>query len=279
LIYSLINWYVQRFSFPHKGLKYFLKFLSITGNVNKTFRKKIHNGLFINVSPREHVQKDLFWYGIYEKRQVLVWQSLVRNDSIVIDIGANIGYYSLVASKIAMKGSVYAFEAASQTFQLLVQNINTNRLTNVYPLHLAVCNENSEMELFISGESNIGMTGLRKVGNKGTSIEKVQTTSLDEWIKTTELLKVDLIKIDIEGAELLALKGMEGILNKFRPVLFIEISSLLGLYGNTSYDLYDFMEKMKYNCYQATAKNTLQNVSAGTEDDLIIFLPEEYSFN
>ncbi|MGZ5549016.1 MAG: FkbM family methyltransferase, partial [Nitrososphaeraceae archaeon] len=199
--------------------------MSLTGNLNKNYRKKIYNGMFMNVSPREHIQKDLFWYGIYEKNQVLAWQNFVKSDSIVIDIGANIGYYSLVASAIAVKGSVYAFEAASQTFQLLVQNINSNRVSNVFPVRMAIYNESSEMELFISGEFNIGMTGLRKVGNKDVTIEKVQTISLDEWIKTTGV-KVDLIKIDIEGAELLALKGMEGILKDSRPVLFIEISSL-----------------------------------------------------
>lgn len=229
----------------------------------------------MNVSPGEHIQKDLFWYGIYEKNQVSAWQSFVRADSVVIDIGANIGYYSLVASPIAVNGTVYAFEAASKTFQLLVQNINSNGVSNVYPVFIAIYNESSEMELFISGESNIGMTGLRKVGNKDVTIEKVQTISLDEWIKTTGS-KVDLIKIDIEGAELLALKGMEDILNHFRPVLFIEISSLLGLYGNTSFELYEFMGRMKYKYYQATPGNKLRNVSAGMEDDLIIFVPEEY---
>ncbi|MGZ5191638.1 MAG: FkbM family methyltransferase, partial [Flavisolibacter sp.] len=208
---------------------------------------------------------------------VLAWQNFVKSDSIVIDIGANIGYYSLVASAIAVKGSVYAFEAASQTFQLLVQNINSNRVSNVFPVRMAIYNESSEMELFISGEFNIGMTGLRKVGNKDVTIEKVQTISLDEWITTTRV-KVDLIKIDIEGAELLALKGMEGILRNSRPVLFVEISSLLGLYGSSSAELYDFMRKLNYKYYQATNENTLQNVPAGTEDDLIIFVPEEYSF-
>jgi hypothetical protein len=89
----------KHLSFPKKGLKYFLKFLKLTGNSDKIFHKKLHNGLLFQVNPKEHVQKDIFWYGFYEKKYVLAWELLIQSDFSVADIGANAGYYSLVASK------------------------------------------------------------------------------------------------------------------------------------------------------------------------------------
>jgi FkbM family methyltransferase len=228
------------------------------------------------VSPKEHIQKQILWYGYYEKKYVLIWEKFIGENSVVIDIGANIGYYSIVASQLAKHGSIYAFEPASQTYQSLLGNIQANDLANVRPLQLAAFSESLEKQLFISQANNIGMTGLKKTMNFGNKIEKVQAVALDEWVEQNKIGKIDLVKIDIEGAEFLALKGMAQTLKKSQPVLFIEISVLLNLYNNTPSELYDFLNKLNYKPYRVLSEKSITSASQATEDHLVIFIPGNY---
>ena len=78
------------------------------------FLKRIHNGLLVAVEPREHIQQQLFWYGFYEKIYVLTWEAFILPGAVVLDIGANFGYYSMVAAPKA--SAVYAFEPEPGNF-------------------------------------------------------------------------------------------------------------------------------------------------------------------
>jgi len=67
MFYKLMNVYTRNFSFPHRGLKYFLKAANSLGIANKTYKKKLDGNFYILVNPTEHIQQQLFWYGYYEK--------------------------------------------------------------------------------------------------------------------------------------------------------------------------------------------------------------------
>ncbi len=88
MLYSIINYYTKHFSFPRRGWKYFKVLLKYAGLYKRVYCKKIHNSKFIYVSPADHIQKDIFWYGYYEKETVLIFEMLIRRDSIVLDVGA-----------------------------------------------------------------------------------------------------------------------------------------------------------------------------------------------
>lgn len=275
MFYSFINWYTERFPFPQKGLKYFLRFLSITGNRKRIFRKKLSHGLFIFVSPAEHIQCQIFWYGFYEKKYALTWQSFIAKDAIIVDIGANIGYYTLMAAKAASEGKIYAFEPSSKTFHLLARNLLFNQLTNAVAIPMAISEEGGTKNLYVSKQENSGLTGLMKTDKYDESIEEITATTLDEWYEKEGLKKIDLIKIDIEGADFLALKGMSKILQTCQPVLFVEISKpLLYRYKNTTEEVYDYLLNFGYKAYCIIAENTLQYAFNGQQDELILFIPE-----
>ena len=234
------------------------------------------NGLFIFVSPAEHIQRQIFWYGFYEKKYVLTWQSFIEKNMIIVDIGANIGYYTLMAAEAASEVNIYAFEPSSKTFDLLVRNLSFNQLTNAVAIRMAISDETGTKNLYVSKDENIGLTGLMKTDKYDDSIEEVTSTTLDDWYEKEGLKKIDLIKMDIEGADFLALKGMAKIIQTCKPILFVEISKpLLHRYKNTTEEVYEYLLHFGYKAYCIIAENTLQCAFSGQQDELILFIPEE----
>jgi FkbM family methyltransferase len=277
VLYNIINWYTQRFRFPKKGWRYFkslLRFFHLSG---KTYKKKIFNGLSIYVNTIDHIQKDIFWYGYYEKNTILTWQTFVKEEATVLDIGANIGYYSLVAAKKATKGQVYSFEPVGFIRKQMQENISLNHLSNITVVPYCVSNETKVYDFFIAAENNIGMSGLQIPENFSGKKESVASVILDEWIKAAKINAVDLIKIDIEGAEKNALEGMESILQFHRPVFFIEIvAALLDKFNASVKDVYNIFSKNKYQAYETVKPNVLKPIQDFNEGYDIIFIPEGY---
>jgi FkbM family methyltransferase len=277
LIFRLVNWYVKKFQLPHRGLKYFIRLLKLTGDYNKTYVKRIHNGFVIRVNPTDHIQRQVFWYGYYEKKCILTWESFIEPGNTVFDIGANIGYYSLIASLKAQHGSIYAFEPYQNHYNELLLNSSLNQLNNIKALNVAVSNSKQKLQLFVSAEDNTGMTGLAQPENFSGHTEVVNAISLDEWIKEGQLKKPDIIKMDIEGGEWIALQGMQMILRDVKPVVFIEIaSSLLSKFGKQASDIYNFMNEFGYQAYEVVEQNKLKLITDFRDGDLIIFIPAGY---
>lgn len=147
--------------------------------------------------------------GKYEQYETKILLSQINNQSVVVDVGANIGYYTLLAAKIAKK--VYAFEPDKDSFLILKKNVEENELTNVFLFNQAVGDKNEKVGLIINKE-NYGDSKV-KVGNE------IDCVRLDEVIKE----KVDLVKIDVQGYEAKVVEGMKKIIKKDKPIIFIEV--------------------------------------------------------
>ena len=162
---------------------------------------------------------------IYE-REVYDKQWKINKDSIVIDIGAHVGMFTLkVAKKVA---KVIAVEPNTRNFDLLVRNIVSNNLTNVISLKLAVSDKIKEENLYLY-KSSIGHSLLTNIGRslfeKSDSYEKVHTITLDDLIKK-DFEKI-FIKINAEGAEAKILNGGKNILEASNVTLAVSIHSPL----------------------------------------------------
>jgi FkbM family methyltransferase len=144
-------------------------------------------------------------YTRYESYSSEIFGLLISNDMVVLDIGAGWGHYSRIASRaLGKKGVVYAFEPDPYNFQILVNN--TKNLVNVKALPLAVANETGRKTFFMS--NHFGDQGLyaNVTGRKTT----VTTIRLDDYL--SNLAQVDVVKMDIDGGELEALKGMKRLI-------------------------------------------------------------------
>lgn len=156
----------------------------------------------------------------YEEGTTKVFKENLRKGMVVIDIGACTGYYSLIASKIVgEKGKIFAFEPHPANYKWLNRSIEINNFTNIIPINKAVSDRKGLMRLFYS-TSNIADHSIVLTENR--NYIGVETTTLDDFFDENQVLP-DIIKMDIEGAEMLALKGMEKTIKRCKNlIMFIE---------------------------------------------------------
>ncbi len=152
----------------------------------------------------------LSWYGYYEPTVTQIFKDTLKKGDTVFDIGANIGYYTLLAAKLVGKeGKVIAFEPEPSNFELLRKNVRLNGYTHVTLEPYAVSKETGKIRLFLN-DRNKGDHRIYDSGEARKSIE-IQTVSLDDYCHDHPG-RVDFIKMDIQGAEAAALQGMGGVL-------------------------------------------------------------------
>lgn len=179
-----------------------------------------NNELYVN-SRDIGVALSLIRYGIYEEFETQKFKELLCPDTVLIDIGANIGYYTIIASNIIKKGKIYAFEPEPNNFQLLVKNIKTNEINNAVALQNAVSEKTGQMKIYID-EKNLGNHSLSASNVKSNSnFIEIETITLDtffEFDKTTNIV----VKIDTQGAEGLVLKGATKFLRRSNVTIFME---------------------------------------------------------
>jgi FkbM family methyltransferase len=151
--------------------------------------------------------------GTYEKAQTELFHQHVTADSTVFDLGANVGYYTLLASKLARQGQVIAFEPEPRNAAFLRSNIAANSCRNVVIHELAVSAETG-ISYFKMGRG----TGTGALANEGTL--QVKTVKLDEFVASSGLQPTHL-KIDVEGAEIDVFHGGMETLKACRPTIFL----------------------------------------------------------
>jgi len=160
----------------------------------------------------------LFLDGVYEKHETELFSGVVKEGMTVVDLGANIGYYTLLAAKlVGEKGKVFAFEPEPHNFALLVKNIKANGYDNVVPVQKAVSNRSGTTRLFLHQED----AGRHKIYDSHDSRDSIEVDviTLDSLGEDNQY-PIDLIKMDIEGAEMAALVGVEYIWFALRESLF-----------------------------------------------------------
>jgi FkbM family methyltransferase len=251
--------------------------LRTTGLYYKYYDKRLHNGAWMRVCPAEHIQQQLFWYGYYEKDAVLTWETLINDTDIVIDIGANTGYYSLIAAPRARQ--VIAFEPSKKIRIQLQENVRRNNYNNIKIESYALSDHTGQSELYAAPAANTGMTSLLPPENFGGDKEIVPVTTLDEWIITQQLPTIRMIKIDVEGAEWKVLSGMKAILEHHQPLLLVEvIEELLAKFGNSVAAVYELLGKYGYSAYEITAPNMVVPITSPIEAYTILFVPAGFEW-
>lgn len=146
----------------------------------------------------------------YEPETGLIFKQIIKPGMTVVDIGANIGYYTLLAAKLLDdNGKVYAFEPDPENYVLLKKNILLNKLEKlVEPLNLAVSNAEKKDSFFIGRSTG---SSLFKVPDSTEETVSVGLIPLDKFFRERNWPEVNFIKIDVEGAERFVLEGMAGL--------------------------------------------------------------------
>ena len=157
-----------------------------------------------------------YWLGSYEMNKRLAFEKMIQPGFVVYDIGANVGYFTLLAAVLTgEKGQVYAFEPLPRNIEFLKKHISLNNLSNVEVIQAAVSDHSGEA-LFEFGAST-AMGHLSPTGDL-----RIKMVSLDRMIANGNLFAPDVIKIDVEGAEYEVLRGAENLIETSHPILFLD---------------------------------------------------------
>lgn len=201
-----------------------------------------YEGISFYYEPDTDMGRKLYWLGANEKQEIEILKKYLKEDGVVIDIGANVGGHSIAFANTAPKGKIFAFEPSSKAYKILIRN--AKQLNNVTPLKKAISNKIGTAIFHQASDS--GYSGLKDTKRKRiTKIYSVPTTTIDNFVSGQKLDKLDLIKIDVEGTEADIILGAWDTVSKFRPIIFCEICEN----HDSNEKTIDLIESFGYNSY------------------------------
>lgn len=206
------------------------------------------NGVRYRFYPSSLVGRSIYYLGDWEHWDTLYWRRTIKPGWTVVDVGANIGYHALLASRlVGPQGRVFAFEPTPSTYQALLENLALNDAHNVIARQIALCDfcgSVSVIEQEEAGYNHIGM-------GSEPGHHQVPSLTLDRFVDEQKIERIDMIKADIEGAEAKFLQGARAAIERFHPIIAIELNpSALTVFGATVADLKSALKG--YELYRAT---------------------------
>jgi len=160
-----------------------------------------------------YVDKCILERGIFEPASTQIVKQYVKKGDVVLDVGANIGYYTVMLSKlVGNEGRVIAFEPTRHFGNVLKANIEANQLTNISIIDYGLSNRNCDVDIDIG----ISSATIHSSNYYDTIInhERISMKTLDNFVSEYNISRIDFIKIDIQGYEPIALKGMSKIMRQ-----------------------------------------------------------------
>lgn len=233
-------WYMKR-RYPHKAV--------IT---------KLGRHLKVQIYTHDVIGKYIYVNGMFEKPECKFVMNFLKPGMVFLDAGANFGQYTLLAAwSVRPAGQVHSFEPNSRMFAELKYNVELNGLAAVCRLNkVALSNKEgiARLSVYEPGAEVYGSIGYhrREEGNVNViGHEEVQTIRLDDYAKGSGLNHIDLIKMDIEGAELLALEGGVQMLSKRdAPAIVVELADINTVgFGYQATQIWDYLERFGYRMY------------------------------
>ncbi|RAL21181.1 FkbM family methyltransferase [Lujinxingia litoralis] len=224
----------SRFLYQHRGLS---RLSDSARRVAANFPLQIDlddfdGDLHFRLHLDEHMGSQIFWRGSYSEPQTRLLTHLLKPHHTFIDIGANHGEFTLVAAKHLSQGRVFAFEPGDVIFPRLAHNVEANGFDNVTLVNLGLSDSPGSATFYEAetrandGTYNRGVASLYPDEKRSRPSHTIELTTLDAFVEEHDLERLDLIKIDVEGAELAALQGAHQTLTRFRPHIIFELSQV-----------------------------------------------------
>ena len=207
-----------------------------------TFRDTIIDGIRFKLFLNEWMEYILYFGIDADNKQHLY--SHIKTGMNVIDVGTNFGETLLHFASLSKTGTVIGFEPVPYIFEKCKSNIALNNFDNIILENLAL--SDSAEELIFNDPQNNNSGGVFL--SRGSGTNKVNAITLDNYIDSKMITKVDLIKIDVEGFEMQVIKGAINTLKKLRPLLIIElIDTNLSKQNTSSTEIIALLKTLGYN--------------------------------
>jgi FkbM family methyltransferase len=243
--------------------------------INDKIAKK---GVWLFVRIDSFMENDIIKKGLYEgweKESLKIWSFLSQKYDTIIDIGANTGIYSLLAKNNNSNSKVIALEPIDINYNILVQNIKRNNFTIIAD-KIAISDKDGLAKMFMLKDTLNYMTSINdnryskhpEITGKKEIIEvEIRTKTFDYIFEKYELKSLDLIKIDVEGHEVTIIQNMIPFIERFKPVILLEIIS-----DENAKILNDIFNKYDYLFISIDEKNISKRVSKLWDNDHHNFL-------
>lgn len=198
----------------------------------------------------------IYWCGFHHISELLFLKDFVRKDMVFADIGANQGEFSLFAASVLENGRVMAFEPTEHQLGLLRKNVEMNQFSNIEIYPFGLYDKEEHLEVFTSenrslhGGKHEGLSSIYKSDERQVSEGMIELKIFDKEFDQN-LERLDVVKIDVEGAEFSVLKGMRSSLTRFKPVLIIEMNE--DTFKDAGYSLNDvssFLSDLGYRPFR-----------------------------
>lgn len=228
--------------------------------------------MIIKTNQTNYLTQIIYWHGIESFEYTSIFIQLSKQINTFFDIGANIGYYSIIAGVVNPKIKITAFEPAKGPLFYLNENKKLNHLEHLKIESIALSNQIGTIDFYeiqnrkysylahnLGGEGN---TGSKKTG-RNFKINKVETCTLDQYVKLNTIGEIDLIKMDTEGTEHFILQSARYVLSVFKPIIICET-----LFGKNENELENILNQFEYEFYNYVS-NGLQRTTTlvRTQDD------------
>ena len=199
-----------RFPLVYLIYSLFFKVLRPSGGIMEVGGNKMYSRMKGLPSACERTFQAYIVRDGWEEETTRIFKEVAKEGDVIVDIGANIGYYTLLAARIVgSSGQVYAFEPDPSNYKILVNNIGLNEFTNVITEEKAVSDKLGTLNFYLNRQ-DMGAHTIYET-DKYKKIITIESVTLDEYFEGREC-PINVVKMDIEGAELAALKGMENII-------------------------------------------------------------------
>jgi len=214
--------------------------------------------LRLKIDRSSFIGSSIYWNGYSSLNELYLLNRLLEPHMVFVDIGANQGEFTLYAAKRLPAGKVLAFEPVEERYRHLIENVQMNGFENISAYNFGLSNRAGESEMYMpdnirrsnqtfNGLANEGTASVFRSSARPSRTCTARFETFDRVFRESRLSRLDVIKIDVEGAELHVLRGARDAIEQYRPVIMMELSAeSLEAAGHTTGDVMDFLDNLHY---------------------------------
>ncbi len=229
--------------------------------------------LKLRIDPSRNMGASVYWTGFHEYHELLFLHHFLKPEMVVLDAGANVGMFTVFMARRVSGGKVIAFEPVPSMHDRLLDNIALNGFSNVMTRAAGLSDQTGTLPIHEIDSTHEGLSTLYPGDLKTLWRTDVPVVPLDSVFTEFGVQRFDLIKIDIEGGELPALRGMRGLIAQHHPAVVAEINSATyASAGYTPADVYTFFHELGYRPFEITRTGGLRPSMGEATFNNIVFL-------
>lgn len=227
-----------------------------------TLKEEFNNmKLYIHETDFGGAPMHLSCFGSYEPDETEMVKRIIRqlpNNATIFDVGANIGWYSVMLKKCFEDINVYSFEPAPENFVRLQNNFRLNNLNDAHLVNLGFYKKKGKLDFHFNPERT-DASSIKNILGQNVEVIQVDMDTMDSWVTNNNLEGLDFIKCDVEGAELFVYQGGIESIKKYKPIIMSEMlrkwSAKFDYHPN---DIIQLFKNIGYECYVIDGDNRLR---------------------